>query len=65
MSLRTLREQRGISRDELARKLGVASSTIYRWEQGLAGPRLRYIRPIADALGIETRDVLAAVEYKP
>ena len=36
--IRFVREELGITQEELAKKLGVAFATINRWEQGLTTP---------------------------
>jgi len=38
VDIRQLRERLGLSRDALARKLGVSVKTIYLWEKGKAKP---------------------------
>ncbi|MBQ8749920.1 MAG: helix-turn-helix transcriptional regulator [Clostridia bacterium] len=45
--LRLLRNEKQISTKELAKILRVKPSTIFKWENGLKLPRLRYIRYIA------------------
>jgi len=38
MDIKTMREQLGLTQDELARKLGVSWGTIARWEGGRSKP---------------------------
>lgn len=45
--LRQLRQDRGLSRDALARKLGVSKETIYRYENNLQNPSLERAKQIA------------------
>ncbi|MFN7380020.1 MAG: helix-turn-helix transcriptional regulator [Pseudanabaena sp.] len=49
-----LRRYRDISQSELARILGVSKTTIYKWESGLAHPRLtpRQTKDLCKALRI-------------
>ncbi len=47
LRLRQLREDRGLSRDALARKLRVSKETIYRYENNLQNPSLEKTKQIA------------------
>ncbi len=49
-----LRRYRDISQSELGKILGVSKTTIYKWESGLAQPRLtpRQIKDLCKALRI-------------
>lgn len=49
--LRKLREQKGWSKQTLARQVGVAPATIGNWERGKHACRERYIKALAQALG--------------
>lgn len=55
--LRTLRRDAGLSRTQLAARLGRAEFTIGRWERGKTAPGYRDIIPLTQALGC-TRDEL-------
>lgn len=46
------REAAGISKSELARKLGVTPQSVYDWEQGNTAPRGKRLNELADALGV-------------
>lgn len=48
--LRQLREERGLSRAVLAKRLGVSSETIYRYENNIQNPSLDRAKQIAVAL---------------
>lgn len=48
--LRTLREKAGLTRQELARAIGVAEVTIKKWEEGTRVPRRKRLKALADAL---------------
>ena len=48
--LRDLREQAGLSQAELAVYIGVAPSTVYRWETGQGEPSIGQAKRIADVL---------------
>ncbi len=45
--LRRLRENRGLSRNTFAKKLGVSKETIYRYENNLQSPSLERTKEIA------------------
>lgn len=56
-----LREATGISRPELARRLGVDPATVWRWESRKQKPESPDIpQAIAELFGIEVNEVLAA-----
>lgn len=52
-SLRSLRDQRGLSLRALARRSGVDAAALSRYERGLKTPRTDTIETIAAALGVE------------
>lgn len=45
--MRQLREDRGLSRAMLAKKLGVSKETIYRYENNLQDPSLERVKQLA------------------
>lgn len=53
-----LRQERGWSQQDLARRLGVAKSTVLKWETGAVEPRLRQLRELSSVFGV-TIDNLA------
>ena len=48
--LRQLREERGLSRSALAKKLGVSKETIYRYENNIQSPSLDRTKQLAVTL---------------
>jgi transcriptional regulator with XRE-family HTH domain len=56
-SLRELRLARVLSQRDLAGKAGVTAKTVVDLELGRQEPRLRTIRAIAEALGVEPAEV--------
>ena len=56
-SLRELRLARVLSQRDLAEKAGVTAKTVVDLELGRQEPRLRTIRAIAGALGVEPSEV--------
>ncbi len=58
--LKSARERRFLSREELAEKVGSHRDHIGRLERGeVANPRMATIRNLADALGMDPNDLLA------
>ncbi len=47
LRIRQLREERGLSRAALAKKLGVSTETIYRYENNLQAPSLERAKQLA------------------
>ena len=56
--LRRLRRERALSQRELSRMTGIAFDTISRLETGKQRAQPRTIRKLADALGIEPRELM-------
>jgi transcriptional regulator with XRE-family HTH domain len=64
--MRTAREQAGLSRGQLAAAIGVDPSYIARIESGeRAKPAADVLQRIADALGIDSGDLLAFLGVRP
>jgi len=62
-----LEEQRraaGLSKAELGRRLGLAESTIYRWEDGRGIPHLSLLRRVAVELGTTALVLLFRAERR-
>ena len=56
--LKELREERALSMRELAERAGVRHQTIYRLEHGQHNAQPRTVRHLAEALGVEPRELL-------
>ena len=56
-TIRELRMRKFLTQAELAEKVGVSESTIAGWEAGRKSPRLRNIRKLAEALGVEPIEI--------
>ena len=52
-NLAFLREQKGLTQEELANAVGVARQTVAKWESGASTPDLEKSRRLADALDVE------------
>ncbi|MFF0295132.1 helix-turn-helix transcriptional regulator [Kitasatospora sp. NPDC004614] len=55
--IRALREQAGLSSQELADRIGVTYRVIVYWEEGRYAPEARNVRRLANALGCATADL--------
>ena len=53
-----LREERGMSRQELAKEMGVAGQTVYRWESGERIPDIATYMRILKLLGADSSNIL-------
>jgi len=56
MQIRAARERLGMSRDELAAKLGCSPMTIYNWEKGHTKPLRLFRMRLERVLGIKIAD---------
>jgi putative transcriptional regulator len=60
--LRTLREQAGLSRAELARRAGMPASTLRNWESDRGLPSIPAALRLAAALGVPVERLAEGVE---
>ena len=56
--LRELRRERALSQQNLERMTGVAQSTLSALESGKRDAQPRTVRKLADALGVEPRELM-------
>ncbi|MGE5585793.1 MAG: helix-turn-helix domain-containing protein [Bacillota bacterium] len=56
--VKTLREQLGLSQQELAKAAGVAQSSIHYIEMGRKSPTTRTLQKLAAALGVPASELL-------
>ena len=57
-TIRTLREQRGMTQEKLAQQIGVSSKTISKWETAKGLPDVSLLQPLAQALGISLIELM-------
>ena len=57
--IRKLREEKGLTQDELAAKLHVSGKTVSKWETGQGLPDISLLEPIAMALGISVIELFS------
>ena len=56
--LRTLRNEKHLSQEQLAEKLNVSSRSVSRWENGNTMPDISLIIELADFYDIDIRELL-------
>lgn len=54
-----------MSRADLARRIGVPTDRLLRWERGEHDPKLASIVRLAEGLGVTVADLVAGVEGRP
>ena len=59
-ALKTLRQKRGLSQNELAERMIVTRATVTRWESGLRLPDATMIARLADVLSADVNELLNA-----
>lgn len=57
--IKKIREEKGMTQVELAMKLKVSDKAISKWETGRGYPDITLIKPLAEALGISTIELLS------
>lgn len=55
--VRVLRTTRGLTRTDLASRLGVSYATLRAWEAGLNTPNLRNVKALSEALSVSPEDL--------
>jgi transcriptional regulator with XRE-family HTH domain len=63
--LRTEREGRNLSQQDLASRLGVAPNTVSRWETGIYKPKLDDLDRIAAALDLDVSQLIPQNSRQP
>lgn len=63
-NLRDVREQKGLSQKEVAKKIGVAKSTYSLYESGNREPNVQTIKKISDVLNVSA-DKLLGIDNEP
>jgi transcriptional regulator with XRE-family HTH domain len=58
MKLKKLREARGLTQEELARKAGISRAYLARLEIGLHDPHLSRLRKLAKALRVKVSELV-------
>ena len=63
--VRRFRESAGLTQEALARAAHIGRVTLVRLESGEQSPRFKTLKAVAEALGIETPDLLVEPEFLP
>jgi transcriptional regulator with XRE-family HTH domain len=62
VTTRTMREERGVTREALAHEAGVTVGALARVELGFSAPSWDTVRRVAAALGLSVSDFITIVE---
>ncbi len=57
--IRGLRESKGMTQEELARRIHVSSKAVSKWETGKGFPDISLLEPLSEALGISVIELLS------
>lgn len=60
--LRRIREERGLTREELTARLSIGANQLYKYEEGGVEPRVNAVAAIAKALEVSTDYLLGLVD---
>ncbi len=55
-----IRRERGLTQEELARRVRVSMRSVAAWESGSTTPRQRHLRALARALNVPVEQLLAS-----
>ena len=61
-AIKQLRQERGLSQEDVAHAAGVATSTVSRIERGHIEPRAAVLEKIANGLGVSLVELAEAIE---
>ncbi len=63
-TIKRLREQKGLTQDELANKIFVSNKTISKWERGHGLPDISLLEPLAKALNISVIELFSGSQVQ-
>lgn len=58
ITIKTLREKKGLTQTELAEVLGVSSKAVSKWETAKGLPDISLIEPLANALSVSVMELM-------
>ena len=58
-AIKRLRENKGITQQQLAEKIGVSSKAVSKWETAKGLPDITLIEPLAKALGVSVAELMS------
>ena len=61
MTLKGLREAKGLTQLEVAYKLGITPNTVGNWERGVQEPRFSQVPALAELYGVTLQQIYDAV----
>lgn len=64
MTLKQIRENRGLSQTELGNRVGLKQTTISQYENGLRKPNLTVAKRLSDALEISLDDFFCSLTFQ-
>lgn len=63
-AIRRLREEKGLTQEELANRLSVSGKAVSKWETGQGFPDVSLLEPIAGALGISVIELISGEDIR-
>lgn len=57
-AIKHLREAKGLTQEELGKRIGVGSKAVSKWETGRGLPDISLIQPLAEALGVSVIELM-------
>lgn len=63
--LKAIREERSLSRSQLASLVGASTSAIARWELGMREPKFEMLRKLCDIMDVSSDYLLGRAENPP
>lgn len=61
-ALKSMRENRGLKKSEVASRAGTTYLNVHRWESELATPTISNLGALADAYGTDLSEVASAID---
>lgn len=61
-NLKTIYESQGLTREEVARHLGLSESLLYKWEKGIRNVNGDQLKKLSSFLGCTTDEILGLAE---
>lgn len=58
INLKSLREKKNLSQEDLAKKLKISRQSISKWEQGVSYPSILYLVPLTKILDCTLEELL-------
>ena len=62
-NLFALRKEKGISQQEVAKRIGVSQQCVSQWEKGLIEPTLTFLWALADLFEVSVDELIGRVDF--